>query len=106
MFKHSRIVLMIAAISMSGLGSTAQAGNTAYDNKIKPKVTLSEALGLAGKALGKDVKSFYCVGASLERVLNDCWIIKYSSASGAKRDVEVDFDKHVSSPPDADKVPL
>jgi len=106
MFKRPMIILISVAVSVSWLCSSAHAGNIAYNDKIKPKVTLSEALDLAGKALGKDTKSFYCVGASLERVVKDCWIIKYSSASGAKRDVEVDFDKHVSSPPDAYKVRL
>ena len=106
MFNRPMIIPMIATMSVSWLCSFAQAGNIAYNDKIKPKVTLSEALVLADKALGKDAKSFYCVSASLERVVKDCWIIGYSSASGAKRDVEVDFDKHVSSPPNAYNVRL
>lgn len=106
MSRHPITVLMIATMSVSWLCSTAQAGNIAYNDKTRPKIELSEALALANKALGKDAKSFYCVGASLERVVKDCWIIRFSSASGAKRDVEVDFDKHISSPPSAYDVRL
>ncbi len=106
MFRRPTIIPLVAAMSLSWLCPSAQAGNIACNDKIQPKVTLSEALVLADKALGKDTKSFYCVSASLERVVKDCWIIKYSSASGAKRDVEVDFDKHVSSPPNAYNVRL
>ncbi len=106
MSKRLIVFLMIATVGLSLLCSTVQAGNIAYNDKVKPKVTLFEALDLADKALGKDAKSFYCVSAGLERVVKDCWIIEYASASGAKRSVEVDFDKHVSSPPDAYKVRL
>jgi len=97
---------MIAVMSLFCLCFSAKAGNIAYNDKVKPKVTLSDALVLANKALGKDANSFCCVSARLFRVVKDCWIIEYASPSGAKRDVEVDFDKHVSAPPDAFKGPI
>lgn len=90
-----------AMLGLSLLCPASYAGNVAYDNKVKPALALPEALVLAGKALGTGSKTFYCVSAKLERVGKDHWIIEYASPTGTERFVEVDFDKHVSSPPDA-----
>ncbi len=97
MKSYTIICTMLIALCCLWLCLTVQARNAVYDSKVRPKMALTTALALADKALGKDAKTFYCVGAGLgkTRALDGDWLLNFASASGDTRFVDVGFDHHV-----------
>lgn len=77
------------------LGSSVQARRAMYDQKVKPVISMSEALALANTAIGNTNSRFYCVRAELAKThdSNGDWLFVFSSTSGDVRYADVGFSK-------------
>jgi|GEM_PF-6346955 len=104
MKKHTITCVTIAGLCCLWPELAVQARNIAYNTNLRPRMSLSTALALADKALGKDSKVFYCVGAELAvtRSLNGDWLLRFASTNGGTRFVDVGFDHrvHIHKPSD------
>ncbi len=73
-------------------------GVEALNPRVKPSVTLRQALELAEKALGKDGGVFYCVSAVAQtprQMREPGWTLFFGSRTGKQRFVYVLFDRRV-----------
>ena len=76
------------------LVSLAFASTAIWSRTTKPPLSLTEAVELTSKALNKDGREFYCLGASIWRSGAQCvWDLEFCSTNAGSRWVQIGADK-------------
>ncbi|BCM91862.1 hypothetical protein IAD21_03739 [Abditibacteriota bacterium] len=78
------------------VGSSCFAKNAFWHPDQKPQMSLTQALALAQKALGKKQRNFYCLDASIAKIRSQGdWTLTFGSKNMGMRYIMVSFDKTV-----------
>ncbi len=85
-------ILVVAAL-LVGISGSCLAKYALWNSRQKPEISLTQALSMAQKSLGKNQKDFYCVDAKLGVSLaRGDWTLQFGSKNAGTRFVMVLFD--------------
>lgn len=92
-------VLIILAALITSIAGTTFASLFVWRDRVRPPVSLREALDISEKILGEDLKNRYCVNVSLYgnptgAPKPGAWNLLFAAADGSKKHVYVDMDRN------------